>query len=772
MPKKTKRVGVVDELALQFIANVRLKDIVGRELINDDNVAIIELIKNAKDAGSKRVNIRFGNIPNKNSSDSLLIQDFGRGMSLDDIKFKWLNIAYSEKKVADKKKAYAGNKGIGRFSCDRLGQELVLYTRASRGKLIRVAIDWTKFEIDDQKMEIGTIPFRAEYISAKRLLLETKLKPFAKGTVLHIKTLRSDWSRERLLRLKKELEKFVVDPKNTFSVALKADAHKEINGTIKNAIFEKLEFRTTSLHSRISEDGKTVETWLSHDGERVFRMVEVNPYKDLTNIDISIFNLNQPAKAFFNRQTGYRSTEYGSIFMFLNGFRVLPYGAESDDWLGLDQRKAQGQKRHLGTRELVGFIRVNENSGSFKAVSSREGLVNNAAFKQLTSSKADVSSALESKKIYGYFHKVFRKLEEFVVKGLDWDRISNTKLNDDELLDESNYEYVRDKQKVVDSVNSIVTLRSPKKFVKDLEVDFKYVFELAAQETESHMDFVEQLQEKFEGTSVAKLTPAEKKNLAKFIERQSKKLDAKHETTQQLEHELEVETQRRLFAEVEGTSDVKKLLGMHHESGILALKIYKSFDRCLRRYRRDPDSVSKAQLVNLLEKALFNVDKIQKVSNFATKANFNLKTNRVTTDFVLFTKEYLEKIQQLSSVYGLRVEFDNPKKIELEVSFRPIEAMVLIDNILDNSVKAKAKKVVVSVSKYREKIKISFKDNGRGLPKQFKSSELFERGITTTDGSGIGLSHVKDIVEQMDGSVKLLSNAPKGTKVVLEFEKL
>jgi len=40
---------------LHFIANAQLKDVVGRDLINDDNVAIIELIKNAKDADSKKV---------------------------------------------------------------------------------------------------------------------------------------------------------------------------------------------------------------------------------------------------------------------------------------------------------------------------------------------------------------------------------------------------------------------------------------------------------------------------------------------------------------------------------------------------------------------------------------------------------------------------------------------------------------------------------------------------------------------------------------------
>ena len=44
-----------NELKVNFIANAGIKDIVGRGLIYNDNVAIIELIKNSKDASSTKV---------------------------------------------------------------------------------------------------------------------------------------------------------------------------------------------------------------------------------------------------------------------------------------------------------------------------------------------------------------------------------------------------------------------------------------------------------------------------------------------------------------------------------------------------------------------------------------------------------------------------------------------------------------------------------------------------------------------------------------------
>src|SRR4051812_14830249 len=116
---------------LSFKISSGLKNIIGRDLITDDYVAIFELVKNSYDAHAKSVTISF-------QSDRIVITDDGKGMDINDINSKWLFVAYSAKKEGvedvelekkefdsfrDKiqaKKYYAGAKGIGRFSCDRL----------------------------------------------------------------------------------------------------------------------------------------------------------------------------------------------------------------------------------------------------------------------------------------------------------------------------------------------------------------------------------------------------------------------------------------------------------------------------------------------------------------------------------------------------------------------------------------------------------------------------------------------------------------------------
>ena len=118
------------------------------------------LVKNSKDAGSPKAILEFTEEIIVSEKSSLVIKDFGKGMTLDDIKDKWLNIAYSEKKgnLFKDIEAYAGNKGVGRFSCDRLGQELVLYTKSVHGDFIKLPIVWSLFENKGQDDEISSIP--------------------------------------------------------------------------------------------------------------------------------------------------------------------------------------------------------------------------------------------------------------------------------------------------------------------------------------------------------------------------------------------------------------------------------------------------------------------------------------------------------------------------------------------------------------------------------------------------------------------------------------
>ena len=435
---------------LHFKTNIQLKSIIGKDLINDDNIAILELVKNSFDADAKRVDISFSNLKENDdkSIDSysektsrLIIKDDGLGMNLDDIKNKWLNIAYSEKKQNTRQhnRMMAGAKGVGRFSCDRLGEFLNLYARKNDEKsYILLKIDWKMFEVEDENKEIQSVILDYKELTAEDLV-KRKVEPFKQGVILEIIKLRSnwvyeikndkgiiiDWNTDKLVNLKKYLEK-LINPnqafeENDFGIYLNAqefviennnkDDSRKFIGKIDNTIFEKLDFKTTSIESEIIEEGQIILTTLKDKGKTIFWIKEKNEfYPEIKHAKCYLYYLNPYSKAFFTKQTGVRPVEYGSIYLFLNGFRIPPYGEESDDWLNLEQRRAQGYARFLSSRDIVGRIEVLDSENSFQIISSREGLVRNESFSKLTNRE-------------GYFYKSFKRLEKYVVDGLNWDSI-------------------------------------------------------------------------------------------------------------------------------------------------------------------------------------------------------------------------------------------------------------------------------------------------------------------------------------------------------------
>ena len=182
---------------VSFSTHAHIKNIIGKELINDDNVAVMELVKNSYDAGATKVIIKFKNlVEDKNKQSELIIIDDGMGMSENDILKKWLNIAYSSKKenFTQNNRYQAGNKGVGRFSCDRLGKKLNLYTRQKNGMFIHLKISWKDFEDANRiDIQIQDIPVLIRELNESEFKNETGFDIFEHGTIIQITDLNEEW---------------------------------------------------------------------------------------------------------------------------------------------------------------------------------------------------------------------------------------------------------------------------------------------------------------------------------------------------------------------------------------------------------------------------------------------------------------------------------------------------------------------------------------------------------------------------------------------------
>ena len=107
----------------------------GEQLIKNENIAILELVKNAYDADAKKVVVNMHFIDDKDTG-YIEIHDDGCGMSMDIIKDIWMEPGNSHKKDVVERKERSdlgrlpiGEKGIGRFAILKLGRDIKIITR-------------------------------------------------------------------------------------------------------------------------------------------------------------------------------------------------------------------------------------------------------------------------------------------------------------------------------------------------------------------------------------------------------------------------------------------------------------------------------------------------------------------------------------------------------------------------------------------------------------------------------------------------------------------
>lgn len=177
-------------IVLNFKADAHLIQVLGEQLIASERVGILELIKNAFDAGASDCKVRIENIPGiqevEQIEDSefkdlhgpvIIIEDNGKGMSRDVIENGWLRPASRLKtnvkdeirkqredalskgnigafnswlktyKAANKGRLPLGEKGVGRFATHRLGRHLILKTKIKENPYEFVLkINWDDFD--------------------------------------------------------------------------------------------------------------------------------------------------------------------------------------------------------------------------------------------------------------------------------------------------------------------------------------------------------------------------------------------------------------------------------------------------------------------------------------------------------------------------------------------------------------------------------------------------------------------------------------------------
>ena len=743
---------------LHFKVSAGLKNIIGKELINDKFIAIFELVKNSYDAGAKNVTIKFENIYSDDSA--IYIIDDGKGMSKQEIIDKWLFVAYSEKKNSTYRdnikfrRNYAGAKGVGRFSCDRLGEKVELFSKTDKGiKTSSVIINWNKFEDADTE-EFQNI--EVVYNELQRDLI------VGKGTIIKIYGLREKWNREELLQLKKSLTQLVNPEANEnydmFNIVLdvveeidndkKTSKHDNffdkdiVNGKVVNHVFDVFNIKTTKISASISEDGKKITTTLNDRGIQLFEIEEKNRYS-IKNVKGTIYSLNRAAKINFTKMMGIESVNYGSVFIYKNGFRVYPYGEPEKDFMNIDRRKAQGYNRYLGTREICGRIDIfGDNQGFVETSSRNNGFI----------------SSYETGELEDFFYEYLLKpLEKYVVNIIHWG---------EEVIDSESLATTMDGYDNLESV------------LKKIKVRFKPELLLKATYNKELTEVILEHTKKKDNSEIDELkkiargkADTELLKQADRVEKAAEKLkrevaDNRKELQQEvIEHE---KTKKELEVTQKQIGVLQSRVDVSIDNAIDAMHIMKTYaDSIDSNIVEITDMLSTGEeledILPVFHEIRQTCSKILNTYNLVINTEYKADNGNKKMDVVQFTKTYIEK--QWS--HKLPVEIDG--LASMYIMFNPLEFSIIIDNIADNAKKANSTKLQIVFQSDEKGYYIKWIDDGYGLQSDIDASKVFEQGFTTTKGTGIGLYTVKKYAKKMSATVTVNKEYKNGFEIQMRF---
>lgn len=358
----------------------RLVGLIGEDLVSDEPVAVVELVKNAYDADARTVEVHFDSA----APTRLVIRDDGHGMELDTVLGAWLEPGTVVKRQSDHSpggRVYQGAKGIGRFASARLAESLLLETRTdSTRDGVMVLFDWGRFD-------------ETRYLDEIEILWELHdLPDLQRGTRLTLGQLRKGWTDSDFEELHSRLSRLIspFDDVRDFRIDLQVPGHAEWSGDVEAP--ELLEEPRYVLRGSLGADGAFTGEIL-RDGnvadridKRKLAKADETPICGPFAVEIRAWDRDREGLDPLAERLRLGVQEirrildtYSGVSIYRDGFRVYPYGQRGNDWLNLDNRSRQNPVRRLGNNQVVAAIRLSrEGNPGLRDRSTREGMVLNA----------------------------------------------------------------------------------------------------------------------------------------------------------------------------------------------------------------------------------------------------------------------------------------------------------------------------------------------------------------------------------------------------------
>ena len=428
---------MTDKTTLKIRPYARLLTMLGEQLIKNERIALIELIKNSYDADAEWVKISFVDFQKDyqiTPQSKILIEDSGHGMTEDIIVKHWLNPATPEKKIRKEKKpktkkgrTIQGEKGIGRFALLKLGRKIKIVTRPEKENIEYVVeYDFSKYDdeflsengkrkelfLDDLNVSMfSRIP--QTFLEREMVVGTREVEAPNHGTYIEISNLKGSWSETKIEAASDDVSKLqsifsdsevsdAVNFEKDFEVWIYRDNKlqkfqeqyfEKLNNLLRERSVFRIEngfFDSNKLLFRYKINGtpksiklldpdvigiKFVKDWFG-DAGKVLDERDLDCGSFHFGFYIFDFSPNSPMKYRLDR-VDKDIIKAHRIYLYRDGIRVYPYGEPDDDWLKIDvYRGTIAAGLFLSNDQVVGYVNISQQENPrLKDKTNREGLI-------------------------------------------------------------------------------------------------------------------------------------------------------------------------------------------------------------------------------------------------------------------------------------------------------------------------------------------------------------------------------------------------------------
>ena len=386
---------VIGEVGFRFSS--RFSQLIGRNLISNPIVAVSELVKNSYDADADNISVEFSNL--LSGVPTLKITDDGDGMTFDDIATKWMMVGTDNKvhnPLTPKGRRKLGEKGIGRFSVERLARKLqIISSKSDDDFAISLSIDWDQYENYD-----------GEFSALTHRVVKLPCDICHKGTTLILSELSDEWTETRLLDLQKEIEllrpldinrlsfKKYSFPGDNVKIALSAP------GILKKKTFINsnfIDYAQAHLYGEIKEDGSAVvKVFIKSNISASKSDIKAEYTYSPSDLDTCCGPISYEVFVFLKDKRLYKSLSvenkriddyldaFCGVKIYRDGFRILPFGDKDNDWLELNATRTGSPEFRIATYNTIGVVYITRDKNpGLQDVLSRENMYDTPQYASL-----------------------------------------------------------------------------------------------------------------------------------------------------------------------------------------------------------------------------------------------------------------------------------------------------------------------------------------------------------------------------------------------------